>query len=113
MKNNKCIRPTFGKKIDYFTLSVARGMTASIVVSRRVRTCMPHVLYCYVICIMVNHQLLNVDNHYDSLIKYAIIVKYIGYSCLNKQCWHIYINTRRSSPRLRESRAIDSFKRGK
>ena len=52
---------------------------------------MPHVLFSYVTCFMVNHQLLNVDNHYDSLIKYAIIVKYIGYFCLNKGCWHIYI----------------------
>ena len=46
---------------------------------------------CSDICIMVNHQLLNVDNHYDGLIKYAIIVKYIGYSYLNKECWHVYI----------------------
>ena len=33
---------------------------------------MPHILFCYVICIMVDHQLLNIDNDYESLIKYAI-----------------------------------------
>ena len=38
---------------------------------------------------MVDHLLLNVDNHYDSLIKYAIYLS-IGYSCLNKECRHIY-----------------------
>ena len=33
---------------------------------------MPHVLFAMLLCIMVVHELLNVDNHYDSLIKYAI-----------------------------------------
>ena len=48
---------------------------------------MPHVLLCYVI--MVDHELVNVDNHYDSLIKYAIYLSIIGNSCLKKYCWHI------------------------
>ena len=39
-----------------------------------------HAPHTVLLCIMVDHQLLNVDNHYDSLIKYAIS---IGYSCLN------------------------------
>ena len=40
---------------------------------------------------MVDHGLLNVDNNYDSLIKYAIYLSrpYIGYSCLKNYCWHI------------------------
>ena len=42
---------------------------------RRVRTCPT---YCYVICIMVDHQLLNIDNHYDSLIKYAIYLSILA-----------------------------------
>ena len=37
---------------------------------------MPHILFCYVICIMVDHQRLNVDNYYDSLIKYAIYLRH-------------------------------------
>ena len=36
----------------------------------------PLVLSCYVICIMVDHQLLNVDNHYDSLKGHCIEFKY-------------------------------------
>ena len=39
---------------------------------------MPHILSCYVICIRVDHQLLNVDNHYDSLIKYAIYLSILA-----------------------------------
>ena len=38
---------------------------------------MPHVPFCYVICILVDHHLLNVDNHYGSLIKYAIWVRFL------------------------------------
>ena len=34
------------------------------------------VLLC--ICIMVDHQLLNVDNQYDSLIKYAIYLSILA-----------------------------------
>ena len=37
---------------------------------------MPHVLFFHVKCIMVDHPLLHVDIHYDSLIKYAILFKY-------------------------------------
>ena len=38
----------------------------------------PHtVMLCY-IYIMVDHQLLNVDTHYDSLIKYAIYVSILA-----------------------------------
>ena len=33
---------------------------------------MPHMLFCYGMCIMVDDQLLNVDNNYDGSIKYAI-----------------------------------------
>ena len=39
---------------------------------------MPHMLFCYVIFIMVDHHLLNVDNHYDSLIKYAIYLSILA-----------------------------------
>ena len=39
---------------------------------------MPHMLFCYVICIMVDHQLLNVDNIYDSSIKYAIYLSILA-----------------------------------
>ena len=63
-------------------MSIARGMSAYwclAVCGHAPRT----VLLCYMYSIMVNHQLLNVDNHYDSLIKYAIIVKCIDYSRLN------------------------------
>ena len=54
---------------------------------------MPHVLFCYVICIVVDHQLLNVDNRTTSrqLNQIRNIFKYIGYSCLNKEFRHIYI----------------------
>ena len=39
----------------------------------------PTVLLCYMYtCIMVDHQLLNVDNHYDSLIKYALYLSILG-----------------------------------
>ena len=39
---------------------------------------MSQVLFCYVKCIMVDHQLLHVDNHYDSLIKYAIYLSILA-----------------------------------
>ena len=41
------------------------------------------------LCIMVDHKLLNVDNHYDSLIKYAIYLSILAKSCLNNYCWYI------------------------
>ena len=45
---------------------------------------MPHVLFCYFIRIIVNRQLLNVDNHYDSLIKYAIYLSILAIPALTK-----------------------------
>ena len=49
---------------------------------------MPHMLYNYANCTMVYYQLLIVDNHYDSLVKYAKNVKYIEYYCLYHECRH-------------------------
>ena len=65
MNNNSCIRPTFIINILFYFVG-RRGMSAKACAD------MPHIRFCYVICIMVDHQLLNIDNHYDSLIKYAI-----------------------------------------
>ena len=40
---------------------------------------MPHVYCCaMLLCIMVDHELVNVDNHYDSLIKYAIYLSILA-----------------------------------
>ena len=73
-------------QIDYFSLSVARGMSAYAM-----RTCSTYCSAMLYIYYMVDYELLNVDTHYDSLIKYAIFFFNIGYSCLNKECGHNYI----------------------
>ena len=43
----------------------------------RMRTC-PTYCSAMILCIMVDHELLNVDNHYDSLIKYAIYLSILA-----------------------------------
>ena len=63
---NNSIRPTFIINILFYF--VGRDVHVRIGVCG-LCAAMPHILFCYVICIMVDHRLLNVDNHNDSLIK--------------------------------------------
>ena len=48
-------------------------------------------LFCYIICIMVDHQLHNVDNNYDSSIKYAIYLSILAIPVRTKNVGIFYI----------------------
>ena len=64
--------PTFGiNRLFYFVGRV--GHVRIGVCGHAPRSCSAMLL-----CIMVDHELLNVDNHYDSLIKYAIYLSILA-----------------------------------
>ena len=65
--------PTFGINIIIILLCRSRGACPH----RGMRTC-PTYCSAMLLCIMVDHELLNVDNYFDSLIKYAIYLSILA-----------------------------------
>ena len=65
--------PSFGINRLFYFVGRVRGACPH----RCMRTC-PTYCSAMLLCIMVDHELLNVDNHYDSLIKYAIYLSILA-----------------------------------